>query len=166
MNIRPATPTDAGTIAGVHVATWQAAYRGLIPHSVLDALDVESRAAFWHRLLSTTHHTFVAESGTGIIGFCSLIPSRDGEAGVAEIAALYVTPAHWREGAGSALGSAAIRAAVEGGYSCITLWVLAANSAAISFYEAQGFSRDGATRTEETASGVSLYEVHMKRQLP
>ncbi len=166
MKIRPATPSDAGTIARIHVATWQAAYRGLIPDPVLDALDVESRVAFWERLLSVTHDTFVAESGSGIIGFCSLIPSRDGDAAVAEIAALYVAPAHWRQGAGRTLCSAAFRAAVEGGFSGITLWVLTGNSAAISFYETQGFSRDGATRIEEISNGASPYEVRMARQLP
>ena len=57
-------------------------------------------------------------------------------------------------------------AAVEGGFSGITLWVLTGNSAAISFYETQGFSRDGATRTEEISNGASPCEIRMARQLP
>ncbi|MGI8601777.1 MAG: GNAT family N-acetyltransferase [Verrucomicrobiales bacterium] len=91
---------------------------------------------------------------------------RAGRSAVAEIAALYVSPPRWRQGAGRALCSAVFMAAVEGGFSAITLWVLTANSAAISFYEAQGFSCDGATRIEETSNGASRQEVRMRRRLP
>jgi hypothetical protein len=50
--IRPARPGDAEAIAHVHVETWQAAYRGLVPDEHLDSLDVDARAERWLRLLS------------------------------------------------------------------------------------------------------------------
>jgi len=49
--VRQATIDDAGDIAVVHVATWRAAYRGLMPQSLLDGLSVEARTAVWRRIL-------------------------------------------------------------------------------------------------------------------
>jgi hypothetical protein len=78
--ILPARPTDANAIAEIHVATWRIAYRGQIPATVLDALDVSSCAEFWREKLSAAHRIFVAELGSLTTGFCSLIPSRDDDA--------------------------------------------------------------------------------------
>ena len=43
MEIRAATISDAYSIAEVQVAGWQAAYRGIMPDSVLDGLSVPKR---------------------------------------------------------------------------------------------------------------------------
>ena len=45
MEIRPAEPEDALAVARVHVRTWQAAYRSLLPDHYLDQLRAEDRAA-------------------------------------------------------------------------------------------------------------------------
>lgn len=161
MNIRPAKPVDSAAIALIHVTAWRAAYRGMIPDVVLDSLKVETRELFWRGLLAEPHWTYVAERDSGIIGFCCMVRSRDGKAGLAEIAALYVSPSHWRQGAGQALCEAVFAAAVDVGFAGITLWVLAANLAAISFYAARGFSEDGATRAEMFSGGISVPEVRM-----
>jgi ribosomal protein S18 acetylase RimI-like enzyme len=144
------------------------AYRGQIPDVLLDALNVSTHAAFWRKLLSNSHYIFVAELGCVTAGFCSLIPSRDDDADkstVAEIAALYVLPQHWRCGVGRQLCSFAFDAAFKAGFSCFTLWVLSANSLAISFYESLRFQRDGAAKSEQTPGGVTLHELRMRRQL-
>ena len=49
--VRRATIDDAGGIAVVHVATWRATYRGLMPQSLLDGRSVEARTAVWWRIL-------------------------------------------------------------------------------------------------------------------
>ena len=104
MPVRPATPNDASAIAHIHVATWRAAYRGLIPDSVLDALDVSRSAAFWSkRIAQRRGAVFVFEHSNLITGFCDLVPTRDHDAApqsIAEIAAIYVLADHWRTGAG------------------------------------------------------------------
>jgi hypothetical protein len=41
--VRPARPDDALPVAGVHVRSWQAAYRGLLPDDYLDGLRAEER---------------------------------------------------------------------------------------------------------------------------
>ncbi len=111
MKIRAANASDAPGIARIHVETWRTAYRGQIPDAVLDALDAERRAAFWReRLTQAEDSIFVAEDES-VIGFCSLIPSRDKDADptvVAEIAAIYVLSERWRQGAGRALCAGAL----------------------------------------------------------
>jgi hypothetical protein len=44
MLLRPAEPDDALAVARVHVRSWQAAYRTLIPDDYLDQLRPEDRA--------------------------------------------------------------------------------------------------------------------------
>ncbi|WP_157605345.1 hypothetical protein [Schlesneria paludicola] len=47
MNVRRATAADAESIALVHVLSWQHAYRGIVPDSVLNHLSVEARRTTW-----------------------------------------------------------------------------------------------------------------------
>ncbi|HUQ39529.1 MAG TPA: hypothetical protein VM030_05200, partial [Acidimicrobiales bacterium] len=46
-HVRVAGVEDARAIAEVHVASWLAAYRGIIDDDVLDGLSVDARAARW-----------------------------------------------------------------------------------------------------------------------
>lgn len=166
--IRPATPADASAIAHIHVETWRAAYRGLMPDAVLDALDVERRAAFWQdRLAQPWGSVWVAEDDS-LAGFCDLIPSRDQDAApdeVAEIVAIYVLPAHWGQGVGRALCEQALAQARQRGCRAVTLWVLASNHNAMRFYEAMGFALDGAQKTKTVANGVEVEEVRYRLAL-
>ena len=47
VTIRAATVADARAIAEVHVEGWRWGYRDLLPATVLDALDVDEREAWW-----------------------------------------------------------------------------------------------------------------------
>jgi ribosomal protein S18 acetylase RimI-like enzyme len=163
--IRAAALSDVNEIARVHVNTWQAAYRGHMPDAVLDALDPSQRATMWAKALEQpTTLVLVATEAETIVGFCSLLPSRDDDAtpSVAEISAIYVEPASWRLGIGSALVDAAVESARERGFSEVTLWVLTSNTAARTFYEARGFVSDGQTKTAQRP-GFSVHEVRYRR---
>ena len=108
---------------------------------------------------------FVAEDAGRIVGFCDFIPSRDKDVdpeAVAEIAAIYVLPEHWRQGAGRTLCRSALAEAGRQGYHSLTLWVLASNAAARHFYEAMGFRLDGAVKAEKLADGSPLHEVRFQ----
>ena len=50
-SVRAATPADAAAIAGVHVRSWQAAYRGIVPDEVLDGLSLPDREQRWRSIL-------------------------------------------------------------------------------------------------------------------
>jgi len=109
---------------------------------------------------------FVAMQGEALVGFCSVMPSRDSDAGaaVAEISAIYVDPRCWRSGLGTSLLETAVESAGQRRFKEITLWVLAANVSARAFYEARGFVADGVTKTEELP-GFSLFEVRYRRMM-
>ncbi|MGD0745498.1 MAG: GNAT family N-acetyltransferase [Verrucomicrobiota bacterium] len=166
MLIRTATAAEAPCIAHIHVETWRVAYRGQMPDAVLDALNAERRTVFWQeRLTQKRGQVFVAEDDGRIVGFCDLIPSRDTDAHpsqVAEIAALYILPEHWRKGAGRALCKRILAEARGRGYKVLTLWGLASNAGAQGFYETMGFALDGATKTERTTDGNELHEVRFR----
>ncbi len=102
----------------------------------------------------------VAEEGSDVIGFVSIGPSRD-ERGVGELYAIYVHPDWWGTGAGRALiarGEQELGAA----YAEATLWVLDDNPRARAFYEAGGWSGDGATKSDERW-GVRAPEVRYRK---
>src|SRR6187402_1213737 len=98
--VRPALLSDIDAVARIHVASWQRAYRGQIPDAVLDALDAAERARKWVEWLDKPGHRLqvaVAVHDAAVVGFCSLIRSRDSDArdDVGEVGALYVDPACW-----------------------------------------------------------------------
>jgi len=158
MHVRFATIADVEEIAGIHVASWQSAYRGLLPDRLLDKLDVSERRERWNTILSAAGSpVLVAEDDAGHVnGFCSLCASRDRDRDpqqTAEIAALYVAPGAWRQGFGTVLCSRALAELQRAGYREATLWVLTPNSRARRFYATQGFERDEGTKVD-AASGV------------
>lgn len=168
MKVRHAIPSDARAIAEIHVSTWRDAYRGQLPDALLNAYDVDQRAAFWNGILATKHGVFVVEIDTTLVGFCSMMASRDPDAtpgATAEITALYVSSEHWRRGVARRLCTSVFEATAQAGFSDITLWVLSSNRSAIGFYEAAGFAPDGATKTEQASEHFSFEEIRMRRTL-
>ena len=84
MDIRAARMEDVPEIAAVHVRSWQAAYRGLLPQAYLDDLDPSQRIGQWKRILSAADWshggTLVADAGGRLSGFVSYGPARDDDA--------------------------------------------------------------------------------------
>jgi ribosomal protein S18 acetylase RimI-like enzyme len=151
MAIRLATPGDAPAVALVHVRAWKTAYRGLLPDAYLDALRPEDRAARYTFDRTDAQHptTLVAVEEGRIAGFATTGPARDPErVGRGELMALHVDPQFWNRGLGRALVAAAREQLVQRGYPEAELWVLEGNQRASRFYAADGWSPDGARRTE------------------
>jgi len=141
--IRQATPADARAIAEVHIASWQAAYVGLIPQKHIDALDLEQRTMRHREHLKLGERpTIVACRSDGeVVAFASYGPSRGEGAGAedGEFYALYAHPKAWGEGAGRLLTEHALAALASAGYRNTTVWVLDENQRARRFYERAGF---------------------------
>ena len=164
--IRPAAPSDVDAMATLHVRSWQSAYRGQMPDAHLDTLDASKRAVMWSKaIVQPTTLVLVAIADETLVGFCSLLPSRDVDAtpAVGEIAAIYVEPTFWRSGFGSSLVEAVVESARARNFTELTLWVLTSNASARAFYEARGFKTDGHTKTDER-SGFPLHETRYRRQ--
>ena len=168
MRIRLAVPEDALAVARVHVLTWQAAYRGLLPDAYLDSLRPEDRAGrydFTHTDVQKPR-TIVAEVDGAICGFASTMPARDAERpGVGELGALYVSPAHWGCGVGVALIEAARAHMLEQGSRSALLWLLKGNERGGRFYRRDGWLPDGTSKADRVW-GVDVEEYRYVRTLP
>src|SRR4051794_19126496 len=130
--IRPLTDADIDALAAVHVRTWQAAYAGIVPAEVLDALDPAEFARIRRtRVAPPGAATIVAETDDGTLaGFANYGPCRrlDGSGyddTIGEVYAIYVAPERWGTGAGRALLTAARQALTA--TSEVRIWVLADN---------------------------------------
>jgi GNAT superfamily N-acetyltransferase len=172
MDIRPARPGDAAQIAVVHVRSWQGAYRGLLPQEYLDGLDPAQRRSGWERVLRETGWSrggiVVAEDGGALTGFAGFGPARDEDEDserVGEVEAIYLLPAAWGTGAGRQLMAAALAGLAGAGYGQAMLWVLDANVRARRFYEAGGWSADGASK-QDSIGGFPVTELRYRRPLP
>jgi len=116
-------------------------------------------------LASSEVSLLVADDDGEIVGFTSCGISRDSDAGpeLGEVWSFFVAAGRWRGGVGRALMAAALEDLRLRGYAHATVWSFDANERANAFYEAQGFARDGATRTE--AVWAHLLEVRYRRAL-
>jgi RimJ/RimL family protein N-acetyltransferase len=167
LRIRPATRADAKAIAALHLASYRAAYEGLIPAEVLSSLRAEDRQRRWQVSLNDPQRqTLVAQDDDDaltLIGFAEVGPSRDDDAaaGTGELIALHVFQSRWRQGAGRALHDAAIATLAAWGFQIVTLWVLTGNTRARTFYEAMGWNHDGTAR-EYLAWGIKVPEVRYR----
>jgi len=138
---RTAAPEDLMALEAVRVATWKDAYRGVVPDAFLDAMEVTEERVGRQvaRLRSGAVQMLVAELSGQPVGLLASGPCRDDDLpGVFELYALYVLPAAWRHGCGTALLQAA------GDLS--SLWVLAGNTRGRRFYEHHGFTHDGTVK--------------------
>ena len=165
--VRPVAPRDAKAIAEIHVATWQAAYQGLIPEDVLKVMTFEKRLAYWKEAIEYSDpQLLVALDKDSVVGFVGFDRSRDPgtKSSVGEIWAMYVMPEHWRKGAGLALWDGARDGLKEEGCTQVTLWTLVANERALQFYEqAAGFKREMASLRTTAYGNVKLEEIRLKR---
>jgi ribosomal protein S18 acetylase RimI-like enzyme len=165
--VRDAEPDDAEAVAGVHVRSWRAAYRGLLPDDYLDGLRTSDRAArysFARRPGDAETLVVVAEGA--VCGFATTGPSRDPDAARAgELYALYLDPEQWGRGLGRSLIAEA-RARLHGQrFTVAILWVLAGNQRAQRFYRIDGWQPDG-SRRQARVWDVSVDEVRYRRPLP
>jgi GNAT superfamily N-acetyltransferase len=158
--IRLARREDALAVAQVHVRSWQAGYRNLLPDAYLDSLRAEDRAARYDFESQDPARpiTFVAVDGKAICGFATVAPDSG------ELAALYVSPDRWRQGIGAALVVAARNQLTSLGYRQAVLWVLRGNARGERFYERDGWKNDAVQRVV-TLWGVTVDEIRYSRDL-
>jgi len=167
IELRRATGADALAVAAVHVASWQVAYRNIVPDDFLDAFDVAERARRYtfDDPASGGYVTWMACEGETAIGMVTVSPCRDEDVpGVGEIQALYVTPSKWRSGVGALLIAKGERLLVDDGFTTACLWVLEENVRAREFYGACGWRADGRTKTVDIG-GRELVEIRCVKDL-
>lgn len=153
VHIRPPVESDAGTLAAVHIAAWQAAYRGVMSDEYLDGLDVERYTQGWRRNILTPEEgvvRLVAQVGGDVVGFAVLGPARgNANPSAGQLYAINVHPDWWGKGVGTVLFAAAEQELISGGYETGFLWVEATNDRAIGFYTKRGWLDDGGTLQDD-----------------
>jgi ribosomal protein S18 acetylase RimI-like enzyme len=168
LTVREAQPQDAAEVAGVHVRSWQVAYRGLFPDDYLDGLRAEDCMAHYtfgdDRPGSPT--TVVAVIDATICGFVTTGPAKDQDAAdTGQVYAIYVDPQAWGRGIGRSLITDARTRLSRQGFAEAVLWVHAGNQRAQRFYRANGWQYDG-HRRQEYVWGALADEVRYRRCLP
>lgn len=168
LTIREARLDDARRIAEIHVRSWQEAYRGIMPDAFLAGLKAGAREESWRQTLARSGRTvIVAEDGGVVAGWAIGGASRDADAppGTAEVYAINIDPASWRQGAGRLLMRHACARFRKEGYDRVTLWVLAENQGARRFYAALGFAVDAGDTKTGTFGGRDLVEFRYTARL-
>ncbi len=168
MSHRQATPADAGAIAGLHIASWRSAYRGLLADAFLESQDLAERTAKWESMLAEPEViVLLAEDARHLLGFaCG--PTRDGDADPTsawEIYNLHVDPDRRGSGIGGRLFDAAADLGRERRARELTLWVVDQNAPARRFYERKGMQPDGASQLHQVGPGAALSEVRYRASL-
>ena len=142
--IRDAAAADAAAIARVTIATWRAAYRGIVPERVLDGLSQEAMTALFDRSLGRVtpqgpFYLVVEAPGYGVVGYLGGGPERTGDpAFTGEVLQLYVLPTWQARGLGRRLLGMGARRLEQRGHHSLLIWVYTANEAGRRFYEALG----------------------------
>ena len=156
MELRDARPDDAMGLAGVHIRSWQAAYRGLLSEEYLNGLRAEDRAAHYDfsGVNPERPATIVAVDSSAIIGFATIGPCADKDVavGTGELMALYVDPVAWGRGVGRRLIGEARSRLHSRGFTRARLWVLAGNIRAERFYRRDGWAHSGLRRSQRVWS--------------
>jgi GNAT superfamily N-acetyltransferase len=164
--IRPAVITDARAIAAVHISSWRAAYRGLMPDSVLDGLSIDKRERDWIDILGKhARHNLVLEQSGRIVGWASFGPARDADLDaqkVVELYGIYFIPGAWGRGLGRRLYEA-VEKILSGKHAVV--WVLEKNDRARNFYEALGFMIEPDRIKVIDREGAKLAEVRYQKEL-
>nr|WP_315467087.1 GNAT family N-acetyltransferase [uncultured Undibacterium sp.] len=163
IQLRRATVADAEAIAAIRIEGWRTTYRGMIPDSYLNEMDMNENVLHWRTILQAlplkedSLCVYVAVSEDEIVGFVSAMKlsepklDRDGE-----INAIYIRPQWQRCGIGKRMLHKAARSLQAMGCTSCVIWVIDGNSQARNFYEELGgeilieqdFSWDGLDLTE------------------
>src|SRR4051794_40508884 len=154
--VRVATVVDVAAVCIVRMRSWRAAYAGLMPQPVIDALDLGPMWSAWsasvRRPPGPSTRLFVAGPPGQVHSYAWTTPV-DGSPGAGQVGAIYSDPTAWGTPAGWAAFSTAVDHLRSQGFTELSLWMLKGNRRAGRFYERAGWSPDGEEHTTNTAAG-------------
>lgn len=158
--VRQAKLDDAAEIARVQARSWQSSYRGILPDTILDTMDVARRTSLRREILmDSAALNLVAYDVThrDLVGFCNAGPSRRQGALVGELYEIYIVEYAKRYGLGRELLESAMDWCREQEMTTMIVWVLENNHHARRFYTALGGEPSG--RMQSTVRGYPVVEV-------
>jgi ribosomal protein S18 acetylase RimI-like enzyme len=141
--IRIATEYDLEAVAQIHVASWQDAYKGVVPYALLASRTTAGSLSGWRSTFSSypTNITVATSPDGEIQGFCCAGAVDDEVKNSPfefQIYGLHVWPNLRRLGIGAALLRNALARAKLEGFNSGIVWTLRDLRLSRSFYERQG----------------------------
>jgi GNAT superfamily N-acetyltransferase len=158
--VREAVQSDAEGIARVHTDSWQTSYRGILPDTVLDRIDVGQRVESRRKILrDRSVFQLVAYDVThgDIVGFCDAGASRRHVPYAGEVYAIYLAHRAKRHGLGQDMWERVQAWLAASDMRSMIVWVLENNLHARRFYEAMG-GRQG-SRLQSRVGGYPVVEL-------
>jgi GNAT superfamily N-acetyltransferase len=165
ITIHIAVHADAPDMAEIHMRSWEAAYKDIIPAEYNREKNA-GRPALWERVLKGVNTTqYIIKKDGKTAGMLGIGPSQDEDAGddVYELMGLYLLPEYFRQGIGTHTIEFAFTKARSLNKRIMTVWLLEDNTNAKRFYEKCGFIADGTKR--EQNFGKILNSIRMRRDL-
>jgi len=155
-----ATIEHADDIGYVHVMSWRAAYKNIVPDDYLLSLSPVKRAERFRASLTTRPEVFYVayfyNNAAGMLVYGKSLDD-DADENTGEIGAIYLLPEYWNKGFGKQMMDHALADLKKQGFNKVTLWVLEDNISAIKFYDKCGFIFDDIKK--EINIGKPLIEV-------
>jgi ribosomal protein S18 acetylase RimI-like enzyme len=142
--VRFATEGDLATVAGIHIASWQDAYKGVVPDALLANRSVEGSLSGWRSTFTKypANITVATAEDGAIHGFCCAGPVVDAAKNAPfefQIYGLHVLPALRQRGIGAALLRVAFARARESEpMKSVIVWTLRDLQLSRRFYEREG----------------------------
>jgi GNAT superfamily N-acetyltransferase len=136
--IREARAAEAETLLAIQRGACVVAFAHIYPPEQFPFPDDAVVTAWREALADSDVEVYVAEAGGEPVGSVSV--------GDEFLRTLYVLPAHWRTGVGSALHDHALERLRARGCDQAKLWTLEENWDARRFYERRGWALNGETR--------------------
>ena len=140
--IRTATQDDLDAIVTLHTEARATYYRGHLPEEeYAGEAEVARSREGWARAVDREDATVLcaeADADGALVGVAAY-SVRDG---VMNLTQFHVSPAHWREGIGSALHLACVAGWERRGVTAVRLEVFEPNKGAQAFYSACGWAPD------------------------
>jgi GNAT superfamily N-acetyltransferase len=158
--IREATVDDADGIARAHTASWRSSYRGILPDSILDRIDVGQRVSSRRAILKDRSvFQLVAYDLThgDIVGFCDAGQSRRHVPFAGELYAIYLVQHAKRHGIGQEMFDRVSVWLKAKGMESLIVWVLENNHHAREFYLKMGGRQ--AMRLQTAVGGFPVVEL-------
>jgi GNAT superfamily N-acetyltransferase len=142
--IRRAAEADLPAIAAIHLASWQDAYKGVVPEAVLHGRSIVDCLAGWQATFAAhpANVTVAASDDGRVHGFCCAGAVIDADRNAPfefEVYGLHVAPNSRRNGIGARLLHQALARASElEGSNTAIVWTLAELILSRRFYEREG----------------------------